>query len=354
MMDAKESSCTSRVLVVGPQPPPVHGFSTITHLIGAELVKHGALLIDSKVRSAKGVLSNLFAIFCGARGGKSTVYIALSGGRAQLLDLLYGLIAAWCGAELVLHHHSTAYLCPEGASPLRRFVFRRVGQHVVLCECMADALIEFYKVDRRRVMELSNAAFMEGSGRLTLSREAQPLTVGFLSNISFEKGVLEFVRIVASMGGQVRGIIAGPVDVEIKDRFVEEIARVPEVSYIGPVYGSQKSEFFARIDLLIFPTRYRNEAEPLVVLEALGSGVPSIVYPRGCLEGYAGLPGVLVVESGREMDQVIKEIEVFLRDPAMLAQFQCDTEVGWRSIHSKARIAYAELIGRLVGRLPTS
>ena len=58
---------------------------------------------------------------------------------------------------------------------------------------------------------------------------------------------------------------------------------MPNLEYAGPVYGADKESFYASIDLFIFPTRYRHEAEPLVVLEALAHGRPVIAFGRGCI-----------------------------------------------------------------------
>jgi glycosyltransferase involved in cell wall biosynthesis len=42
-------------------------------------------------------------------------------------------------------------------------------------------------------------------------------------------------------------------------------------------------DFFAAIDALIFPTRYNNETEGIVNLEAMRDGLPVISYGRGCI-----------------------------------------------------------------------
>jgi glycosyltransferase involved in cell wall biosynthesis len=64
------------------------------------------------------------------------------------------------------------------------------------------------------------------------------------------------------------------------------------VTYAGPLSVSEVPGFLAGLDLFLFPSRYRHEAEPLVVLEAAREGVPTLAYPVG------GLPEVLAATGG--------------------------------------------------------
>jgi glycosyltransferase involved in cell wall biosynthesis len=68
------------------------------------------------------------------------------------------------------------------------------------------------------------------------------------------------------------------------------------VEYIGPKYGTDKDDFYEEIDILVFPTRYINEAEPLVILEAMCRGIPIIAYGRGCI------PEILYADCGKVVD----------------------------------------------------
>ena len=125
------------------------------------------------------------------------------------------------------------------------------------------------------------------------------LRLGFLSNITAEKGIWAFFAIgdaLVSSGVAVKALIAGPPAADIAERFARETAARPWCRHVGAVYGADKAGFFADIDVLVFPTLYANEAEPVTILEALRSGVPVVANARGCIGDMLPLAAGVVFE----------------------------------------------------------
>lgn len=224
-----------------------------------------------------------------------TLYLALSGGRRQILDLAFLLLARVAGAATFIHHHSFAYI--NKTSWLTRAVVRvnPAATHIVLGPKMGQGLEAVYGPMRTHIV--SNAIF--AGVKPASQREAhEGITLGFMSNITAEKGVFEFLdvcREATARGLPIRGVLAGPLVGEIAAEFNAAIVDLPNVEYIGPVYGEQKAAFFHRVDYFLFPTKYRNEAEPVVLLEALSNGIPVISRDRGCIADMLTGAGSLVV-----------------------------------------------------------
>ncbi|MEJ2422409.1 MAG: glycosyltransferase, partial [Acidobacteriota bacterium] len=123
-------------------------------------------------------------------------------------------------------------------------------------------------------------------------------TLGFLSNLTYEKGtslVIDLAREMKLHGMKdMRIIIAGPChDLHL----VEELKRAQSeelIEWWGPVYGPDKERFWKETDVFLFPTRYPNEAEPLVVWESFAAACPVIAPNRGCISGQIRGAGLCV------------------------------------------------------------
>jgi glycosyltransferase involved in cell wall biosynthesis len=147
------------------------------------------------------------------------------------------------------------------------------------------------------VISISNAALMLSGETAQPTARRSLGTLGFLSNLSAEKGVHEFLDVCAAiqkLGLPIGAKLAGP----FQDRSVEQAVRqrlegLPSVTYVGSVYADEKANFYASVDALLFPTRYQNEAEPLTVHEALKESLPVIAFGRGAI------PEILTRQCGK-------------------------------------------------------
>lgn len=321
-----------RVLFVGTLPPPVHGFSLMTERMLSELQQAGCLPEVFRLGPGVGLLQLVggYLRFLAKllRPGPVSLYVGLSSGLRQWVELLYILPATARKAKVFAHHHTFLYLKARhrATSLLARIPLVR---HVVLCQCMEQGLIERYGRLAGPVHVLSNAALLDVPASQNF-REWKPrdvLRVGFLANITSEKGVFEYFAIldqVLESGQPVEGVVAGPVDPTVAERFAQALACRPHVSHLGPVYGDDKWQFLRSLDAMLFPTMYANEAEPVVAHEALACGVPVLAYERGCLaEMMAPDRGLVVHEGEKGRSQLAQQLVEWSRGPQHLWRAKC-------------------------------
>ena len=347
----------SAICFIGPLPPPVHGFSEINRrMLSALRGKHSVFVFDMAPQSNQlSFVSTWWRFLIQAlRNKPSIIYLALSGGSRQWVDMAFLLIARLRGIPIFVHHHSFSYLNKKKLSAALCFWLLNRSKHIVLCNCMGETLVSQYAVAKSSLRVLSNAAFLED---IDISESIRPsssaLRVGFLSNITAEKGVHEFfsvLREALSAGLVLEGVIAGPVDPSIRDSFAASLAASANVRHVGPVYGADKKSFFANIDVLFFPTRYPNEAEPVTILEALGHGVPVIAFERGCIGGMVpDSAGQVLIYSALFVEQTLAALRPLAESPAKLANARRAARASFEVGLTTNKVLLDELITEMGG-----
>jgi len=112
--------------------------------------------------------------------------------------------------------------------------------------------------------------------------------VGFVGNLLREKGIFEFVRAIDALnreGTPVTGVaVGGPLsgheaDLESLQREIASLQFGSKVLLLG--YRHDVPSLMQNFDVLLFPSY--SEAAPIVVLQALATGVPIVSTPVGCV-----------------------------------------------------------------------
>lgn len=328
MMTDDENS----VVMVGAFPPPVHGMAAVNAAVRDALRQAGvtATVIDlappNLDRSLAARLGRLPRVLRGLgrlarqsalRG--ETLYMSVSGGLGQVYELAFLLLARLRGMRVFLHHHSFAYLGEP--TWLAQVLVTSAGSravHVTQSRGMAQRLQVLYGAGH--VVPISNAVLYPREAGAARCRMAVR-KLGFLSNLAAEKGVFEFLDLMATAeaaGLPVTGVLAGACqDQNMRDRVEQRLRSQRNLSYVGAVYGADKEQFLDAIDVLVFPTRYRNETEALVNHEAMSRGIPVIAYGRGCIPEIVSADCGLVIDPAEPfVPAALAKLESWLADPA--------------------------------------
>ncbi|MBS3848548.1 glycosyltransferase [Devosia sp. BSSL-BM10] len=209
--------------------------------------------------------------------------------------------ARFLGCKLVIHHHSYDHVLRRRSSMV--LLARIAGPnavHVVLGQKMA-ADMRLSTPEVGKIIVLNNAGLVEKKLLSLPENSGSKIVLGHLSNLTAEKGISEVVELairLREMSLPVRLVIAGPAGDHAARDAISLARRIlgEDFNYKGPVHGNDKIRFFSEITHLIFPTRYKNEASPIVLLEAMAAAVPCISNMRGCISNDLGKEGGVVVE----------------------------------------------------------
>lgn len=285
-----------RVVVIGPFPPPVHGMSKNLEIFHNDVSKispvfkidvspgaldrSGLYHFKKLLKVIAGLLKLLLVGFF-----TRSVYIPPDAGFGMFYTCLFVCVARLFGAPVYLHHRSFAYVYKKNL--LMLFLSRILGGrggHIFLCELMAEKFSVLYPTLNFSIV--SNSMHVHEFAKTRSSRKFKgKLCLGFLSNLSPEKGLFEAIdafveakksglNVVFKLGGAVS-------DDFVMKRINEVSALFPDFYYSGKV--SDREDFFSDVDVFVFPTNYVNEAQPNVLFEAQAFGCPVISVDRGCI-----------------------------------------------------------------------
>jgi glycosyltransferase involved in cell wall biosynthesis len=315
----------------------MHGMSAVNGAVRTQLERMGIPLEGINIaapsldRSLSVRIARLPNVFRGIlrfairahRGG--TLYMSISGGFGQLYEMLFLLLARLYAMRIFLHHHSYAYLDQRKVlTSVLVFAAGSDATHIALSAGMATKLQHTYQ-QAKRVIPISNVALLIDQAIPSKFPSHGLLKIGFIGNIAEEKGIFEFLAVAQKLeeiGVPVRAILAGTFQDSNIERLVRELlTRLRSVEYVGPKDETNKAIFFRDIDVLLFPTRYVNEAEPLTIHEAMMHGVPVIAYGRGAIgEIVSSVCGLVIGPAQDFVSHSVAQLQAWRESPQSLQQ----------------------------------
>ncbi len=319
-----------KIVIIGPFPPPVFGMAVSTQHAAERFRQEGlavrcidtspaSLKLRSRVMKFAHLRNHTRELVAAANEGFGVAWLALSGGWGKLHDLVLVAAARRLSMQIIISHHSWAYLRYKDV--LLQKIIASAGDnqvHRVLCREMATRLKSLYRPPA--VIAVSNLAFDPSPRKIKKLDQTRPAvkSLGFLSNIILEKGIdlaLEVGKRFLARYPFGRMIVAGaPVDRRAIRLLKAECERESRIEYRGAVFGAEKRRFFEDVDVLLFPSRYSNEAEPRVVYEAIEAGVAVLASTVGCLGRSFG--GAVLASSVQcYVEQAFQMLEYWMDHP---------------------------------------
>jgi glycosyltransferase involved in cell wall biosynthesis len=308
-----------KILQIGFFPPPVHGMSFVNQRVynfftekGLEVHKvcsgfipktssnKGIVFLLGRIRNFLIVLFTITYFFIKNRKERVVAYVTPSGGSGLIFDLcICWLLVKLNVSAIIYHHHSFSYLTQASNIIQKIARFSNNSYHIFLCNSMKGAFLEVYGSEfEGRTFTVGNAWCLNPT-RVSIDsdqKNATEICLGHLSNLCQEKGLHTVVSIFEKLvqkGKLVKLHLAGPASDSDKVFIQSLIARYEHLVYwSGPVYELNKQKWYESIDVFLFPSRYINEAQPMVILEAMSYGCTVIATQRGCI------PEMLVEGSG--------------------------------------------------------
>ncbi|HEY4547640.1 MAG TPA: glycosyltransferase family 4 protein [Pedomonas sp.] len=135
---------------------------------------------------------------------------------------------------------------------------------------------------------------------------------GYVGRIDQGKGVDLFVRALATLPHSCSAIIVGGGPYLSKlEEMIRELGLVDRCNIVGPVPYSELPDYYNQIDLLVFPTLFK-ESFGNVVLEAMACGVPVLASNHGAPADFitTGVDGLKATPG--DVDSLQQKMKEFL------------------------------------------
>ena len=370
-VERAEGVARAKLVVVGPSPPPVHGVVVMTEQMLNALRELDICAGHLDTRDPRPVttigrldlrnvtlglqhawqLSRLLA----RRRDADGVHISIS-------QVTWGFLRDAVLIGVVRLHRRRLYVHLHGgllaefyrrATPPMRWLIRRVLRQAYQAWVLTPTLRSQFDglVAEDRVHCVPNVVDdpLAGAPLPTLveQRNDAELRILYLANLLPEKGcfdVLAALRLLGqkSNGWEVR--LVGPAGPDIEERLRQEIGDLPagtaHVTLVGEITGDAKSEQYRWADVFVYPTRYPPEGQPLVLLEALGAGLP-VVSTR-----WAGIPDTvkdchegLLVEPGDE-HALASALSRLAYEPALRKTFSVNARSRYEDCYRPQRLVH--------------
>lgn len=291
----------TRLIVIGPLPPPLHGVAVSTSLVLANKELHETFDVEhvdtSDHRSPANIdkwelgnvvlgLQNAFQLAGRLRGSRGIVYLPLSQGVAFLRDSLFIHLARFAGWKVAVHLRGSEFqeLYQRSRAPLRlliRLTLRRITSAAVMGLSLRSAFGDLVKPERIAVVANGTPdPGLNGANR-------DPETVLFLSSLRRRKGVVEAVEAALHVHRErptARFFFVGSWENEELERHLRARAASAgdAIRFLQPVEGDEKRRLLATASILLFPP-VRPEGHPRVVLEGLAAGLPVVTTNQGSI-----------------------------------------------------------------------
>lgn len=367
--ESKDNSRRTCVIMIGAFPPPTHGMANVNAAVRDRFLSAGAIpiIINISPRTLDRsllkrferipiILRGLIKFLRLSHNEKIAFYMSVSGGVGQLYEILFLFFARLRKMRVYLHHHSFAYLdSPKLMTTLLTKMAGESAKHIALSPGMAARLQECYP-NVRHTVSISNAVLLINQAPVKSPHRTTLSTIGFISNLSREKGVFDFLNLAEKckkQGISLHVKLAGPFqDKDTKEQVHDLLATLTSAEYIGPVYNKQKDDFFNSIDAFIFPTSYANEAEPLVIHEALQHAVPVIAYGRGAIpEMITGKEGLIVNPNGAFVPVAMGQIKEWVKSPKIFQAASLAAQQKFLEIYEANETRWSVLLHEILGRV---
>ena len=237
--------------------------------------------------------------------------------RDLLLSTTWKIYKKFKSCEVYYHYHTkgiTDFVNNDRNRKLTRFFLKDVN--LMLLSPLLEQ--DFQDVQTyKQVLFLPNGVEDNYSKKefdnYISKKDFNKINVLYLSNMIKTKGYFEVLKLANLYKDKNYHFhFAGGWQSEENEKeffkYIEDNSLENIVTFHGFINGKQKKELFEKSHIFLFPTRYKNEAFPLSVLEAFSYGLPVLATDEGSIPYIVDKNSGIVIDNVRDLDTAFEKM----------------------------------------------
>ncbi|WP_421764131.1 glycosyltransferase family 4 protein [Ekhidna sp.] len=278
-----------KLLLVGPFPDPITGESLANeHFFN--FLKAENYIVD-RIDTSLGEISSIQGIFSLSKAFRAALpffkvfkiirvdVVYITPGQSFLGILKYApfiVCASLLRKKIIMHIHGgkLRFTLKESSGfklELISYLIGKADAGIVLSHRLRENFGTLLPKDR--IYEVRNFATNKLFEIDFSSKKFDKLRILYLSNLMIEKGILDVIDgyLIAKERADIDLILAGNIE---RTSFQKIQRKIDEgkISYLGPVYAKDKQLLLTESNVLILPTYYKTEGQPISIIEGMVSG----------------------------------------------------------------------------------
>ncbi|TKW61172.1 MAG: glycosyltransferase family 4 protein [Blastochloris viridis] len=286
------------ILAAAALPPPMHGQAYITVKLIEALTKESSTLHvcdlspESLIKSLgyhvikcrKVIKTSIYIIFYSMLYRHKTFYTIVESGYGIYYNYYLCSLARLFHYDIYLHHHTSKHAKVFSKTFDWLTKITPNAHHIVLADGMREDLKSKYS-NISSIAVSSNACHVKVPNIKPIIID-EKINLGMLSNLTEEKGAIRALDLAIELkksGLEITLTLAGPIiEPKVEKSIIDAKTTLGEdLIILGPVHGAAKEDFYKKTDVFLFPSTYPNEAQPVVIYEALSYGCAIITSCAG-------------------------------------------------------------------------
>ena len=279
-----------KVGIIGQFPPPMHGLSKALDTLYNSYLNKEFDFTKIDITNNKKFLNNLLKIMFSKL---DLYYLTISQSKfGNIRDLIMIKLIQLKKKKIIIHLHGGGFrniLDSEFGNFQKKLNYKiisKVDAGIVLGDSLRYIFEGIIPDDKIYVVKncvddefvISDNEFNE---KLIALENKKEFKILYLSNFIEDKGykeVLQLVKLVKEKNDErFKFIFAGKFfnDIDKKEffEFIDKNSLNSIINYRGIVKGTQKLELLKECDVFILLTRYKNEGQPISIIEAAANGL---------------------------------------------------------------------------------